>query len=222
MSNFKITFGPEWDTLRKNLQSDTTLERVVPDVSIAILKLHNTLERRVDELFTNKDKLSSVLIGNSKAPSEIGKTFLRYSLQYRFKSVPYTAYNFSTSEVAVKSFIPFRIRDNFIRYTSYGKATAVSTEYRRGKSKLIRRVKGSPFKGFIQNGIVYARVQKRTWNEVPSVANPKGIRAPIQRLFGPSLSTLAAKVYDVDSQVAKAKDKVGDDILTAIIRSYSA
>ncbi len=223
--SFKITPGPEWDILRKSLQTAVTIQKIIPDVTVAILKFHNTLERRVGELFTAPDKLSSVMIGSSRAPSEIGKTFLRYSLQYRSKPIPLSAYEQSTTSVENdKAKIPYRLRPNYVRWTPAKKVRVTKTYVRRGKGVIPRRIKGSRFEGFYQSkggqNWILARKQQATWITYPGVGE-EGTRAPIQQLWGPKLITLASKVYDVDKEVEKAKETLQNDVINAILKSYS-
>jgi len=221
MSSFKITFGPEWEQLRKNLQSSTIAERIVPDVSIAILKFSNVLEGRVNTVFNAPSSINSVRIGNSVSPEKLGNTFLRYSLQYRDKPIPLSKYPYTETRVSANSKYPNRLPNRFVRWTpkSYAFETKVSVQ--KSKNLIAKRGKNYRQKGFVYNGKILAREQKATWKVFPSKF-VEGVRAPFSELYGPSLATLIAKVYDVDPVVAKAKDKVQEDILNAVVRGYNA
>jgi hypothetical protein len=221
MSNFKITFGPEWDKLRKNLQSDEILARIVPDVSLAILKLNNVLEDRVKSIFNAPGSLNSVRIGNTVAPESLGKTFLRYSLQYRDVPIPLAKFPYTETRVSANAKYPNRLSNGFVRWTPKSYAIETKVAIRKGKFLIAKRGNKYTQKGFVNEGRILAREQKATWSTFPS-KNVTGVRAPFSELYGPSLATLAAKVYDVDPVVAKAKERVQEDILDAVIRGYNA
>jgi hypothetical protein len=216
--SFKIDFGKDWDTLRKTLNIDENLQRAIPDISVSILKLHNTLERRVDEQFNAPTKLSSVMIGSSVKPEALGKTFLRYNLQYRDKSIPLAQYGHTETKIpSPNAKVPIRISDRFIRWKPKGYAIQTEVSVRKGKPQIPRRVGGVNAKGFLQYGRILARKQKATWINVQD-----NIRAPYSELYGPSLMTLANKVYDTDKQVANAVDNLQIDIIEALIRNINA
>lgn len=218
--SFKVTFE-EFDFLKKQLKTSPDLNAIVPDVSLAILKFHYTLEDRVQSLYTAKDNLSSVLIGNSKQPSELGNTFLRYSLQYRDKPVKLSEYAYQENVVESETAkYPERMFDGGIKWLYKGYALQVKTEIRRGKPIIAKRGKNYTQKGFLQHGRILARKQKATWREYPT-RRSDGVRAPIVELYGPSLSQLAESTYDKDSIVQNAKDTIGNDILNAAVKWYS-
>ena len=223
MTNFKIDFGKDFDKLKQNLRTETLMQKVLPDFSESILKLHNTMERRIETLFNAPTKLSSVMIGGSIKPELIGKTFLRYSLQYRFKSIKLSDYpHTETSTIDIRNAIPFRKPSGSKGYTPINKAIITRVSMRKGKTILPRRVKGSPLKGFLLHGNIVSRTKKATWIAIPILQGDSstGVRTNLQTLFGKPLSSLALKVYEVDKEVAKAKDNVQQDLELALLRSF--
>jgi hypothetical protein len=221
MSSFKIQFeGLEF--LKKNLSTNSALSHAIPDVSIAILQFHNVLEKRVSTLYTLTDSLDSVRIGHSVQPSQVGNTFLRYSLQYRSKPVPLTKYKYVENAVSSDTArYPRRMPSGNINWVYKGYALQVKTEIRTNSPKIAKRGKGNyRYKGFLQNGKVYARMQKATWSSFPTKFS-NGVRAPYVELFGPTLANLAESTYDKDPIVQAAKDRVGEVILEAFTDWYA-
>jgi hypothetical protein len=225
MSNFKIEFGTDWKILRKQLTTEHIIEKVLPDITDSILKLHNVMEQRVDSVFNAPTKLSSVLLGSSKRPEEIGKTFLRYQLQYRFKPIKLADYPYEVSGfIPVRNAIPFMTKIDTIGYTPVNKARVTTVSIARGKYVVPRRVKRSPMKGFELNGNIVARTKKATWSSIPTDRKDSrsGTRTPLQTIYGAPLDLLAQKVYERDPQVANAVSNLYEEIEVAIMRSFSS
>ena len=220
--SFKIEFGKDWDTIRKSAKTDETLQRAIPDISISILKLHNTLERRITELYNIPGTLSDVMIGSSKKPEALGATFLRYNLQYRDKAIPLAKFPFTIVESASLSKAPLRKEPLGSVHWKQGKYSKdVYTLIRKGSTPSRAR-RGGNFdkrRGFFTGTNIKAREASATWSEFPK-KSVEGTRAPYSTLYGPSLMTVANTVFDKDKQVAKAFDNMQDEILTALAESY--
>jgi hypothetical protein len=214
---FKISIDG-LELLKAGLKTDESLRRVIPDMSLAVLHLHNTLESRVGELFTSKNSLSSVMIGHSIKPDQVGNTFLRYSLQYRRVPEPLANFKTSINNSSSLSAIPWVEANGWVKWTrgEFSKETLVSV--RRGR-KEIPTLRDR--KGFTVNGKIRVRKQDATWRKFPGVALPQGERKGMTKMmFGPTLSELASKVYDKDTQVAAAKEKVTTDMIRAFTNFY--
>lgn len=225
MANFKVQIEG-LDILKKGIQQDETLRKIVPDVSIGILKFHNTLERRVGELFTNKNKLTSVLIGRSVSPASLGKTFLRYSLQYQNKPTPLSDYEVTESDSNSISSAPIRIPPGDVKGGVRWRKGKYSKEYkvavRRGKSK-VQKVYGKKTLAFRTRGknstvLLLAR-KRQTWRVRPT-RGKFGIRTKLSIVYGPSLANLASSTYDKDAQTQKALVTLQNDIIKAFTRYY--
>ena len=229
MSSFKIDFGADWKALRKSCDKDTLIDRITPDVVESILNLHTTLEARVDSLFNVKDKLTTVLIGKNVEKDRISKTFIRYNLQYRFKPVPLSDYKFNTTiDTNNVGLIPFRVSPTFVRRRPAPYSTITTSSISKGRSFIPTGGKASKMKGFVQmtpSGriAIFARTRSNTWKkgQEPSYTNPTGFhgRTKLKLLFAPSLSSLALTVFEVDKDVAKAKDRLIDDIALTLTRT---
>lgn len=205
--------------LKNSLANGASTERLVPEMSLAVLQFHNVLEKRVGEVFTLRTPLSSYLIGKSVKPSAQGKTFLKYSLQYRSRPEPLSNFKYSLKASGSTSLAPVRVNLNFVKNVSGKFSTEIHSEVRKGKEQLVRRKRGSPLKGFHQKGKIYARKQKKTWIERP-YGGSDGERAPIQMLFGPRASLLASKVFDNDPQVKQHFRYMEEKILKSFIEFY--
>lgn len=226
MSNFKIDFGPEWNTLRKNLKENSYLQKAVPDISIAILKFHNSLENRIDELYNVPYGLSKVMVGSSVKPEAIGRTFLRYGLQYRDKAVPLGEYKHIVEDSSSESSAPLRLNNvplGLVVWNRHRWSKKIRMEIRKGKTTGARRGGNfstkSGFKMNAEPSKIFARETDATWSIYPT-KGVRGTRAPYSELYGPSLVTLAGSVFDKDKKVDQAKDTLVDDMLDAITRNF--
>ncbi len=206
------------------LKGDTLLQRNTPFIGASILNLHKVLENRVDTLFNAPSSLSTVLIGKSIKPEAIGKTFLRYSLQYRFVPIPLAKYPYTITSSNSISSAPIRGKNGYVfwRKGKYSKNVKVSV--RKGKPSVARQPGGNFDKrrGFIQGNDIKARLTDKTWSSYPKRFD-LGTRAPYSILFGPSLSDLANKVYTQaekgrDKLVSSAFDKVSETIADSFFR----
>jgi hypothetical protein len=221
--NFKVEIEG-LDVFKKQLSASEALKRVVPDMTLAVLSLHNTLEKRVGELFNTPATLSSVMIGKSVQPSELGNTFIRYSLQYRNKPITLENYNWTeTANNTSLSTAPLRFDRplGLVDWTEGTWSKDIKVEVRKGRKVLASRRGKDNLKGFIQGGKIKARLQKATYKvgEYPTKGKI-GVRAPYSTLFGPSLATLASKVFSVDKEVEKAVDNMQDKIVKAFVGFY--
>ena len=68
----------------------------------------------------------------------------------------------------------------------------------KGKLQVLRR------KNFFEGG--------DTWDSLPTRANLAGERSPYTPIYGPSLSMMAAKVYDTNPYLQKFKDDFGTKV----------
>ena len=97
--SFKVEFQ-ELQLFKNTLKQFGDLKIALPDISTSIQLFHNTLESRVKTVYAVPGNLSSVMVGKSIKPSEVGNTFLRYSLQYQDKSIKLALYPHVESIVA--------------------------------------------------------------------------------------------------------------------------
>lgn len=225
---FKIQFEG-LEVLKKQLKKDVSLKPIIPEVSLSLLKYHNALEQRVTEVFTAKDKLSDVMIGKSVKPAELGGTFLKYSLQYRFKPAPLENFKYILNTVSTPTaYIPFQMPNGKLRYRKSPTSIKVVVEVVKGRKVTARKSKRSAFKGFYVpdsankrtfRNKIFARKQKRSWDEYPSMES-FGKHAPIVRLFGPALSRRAEIIVNKDKQFEKIKNILADEFVTHFLNYY--
>lgn len=239
MSNFKIDFGPEWDALKKQFRGNEAMQSIIPDVSIAILKFHNSLEQRVGAVYAAPGKLSNVMYGRSVNPSLIGNTFIRAGLQYQQKPIPLSAYPFkveanTSSLSAVPTRIPFGDPLGFVKWKRLHVSENYLVAIKRGDYQ--QRTISTKFGGNTQ-GNIYAfgntrggsafggRIVGRytqTWATRPSLG-VKGIHTKSMRTqYGPTLAYLAQIVVNDtnDSTMNKAQDTFYNDIAKAFTNYY--
>ena len=221
---FKIEFGKDWDILRKGFNNNEAIQRALPDISISILKFHNTLERRVQELYNIPGTLSDVMIGSSKKPEALGKTFLRYNLQYRDKPIALAKFPWTSVASDSLSKAPLRREPLGSVHWKEGKYSKdIYVRIRKGSTPSRAR-RGGNFdkrRGFFTGTNIKAREASATWNKFPTKGS-EGVRAAYSTLYGPSLMTVANVVYDKDKQVALAMENMQDEIVNALMRGYDA
>jgi len=221
MSGFKVHLEG-LEVFKKQLKTNSSLDRMIPDMSTAVMKFHNTMERRVGEVFSLKDPLSSVMIGRSVKPEKLGNTLLRFSLQYRYQKVDMSSYRTIVDSSTSISSAPIA-KKGFTKWTKGQHSKRVSVQIRKGKTLVARAGQNYRKKGFMvkdklgRDQIAY-RVGK-TWSTYPT-KGLKGKRAMYKYLYGPSLSRLAEIAYEKDPVVAQAKETLTSDILKSFNNFY--
>jgi len=224
--SFTIKFD-NLEQISKNLSAmpSEALNKVVPDINLAISKFHNTLETRVKSNYTLKRELGSVQIGSlASSKTSIG---LEYELVYKDVPEPLIGYSYKQSDFfTVKNSIPFLTRSGFVKYTPVNKARSVKVNSRNAGSPAIPRVRTKSGRSKFLATVggkkrIMARLTPDTWASMPSFKNPDGIRAPYKELFGPSLATLAEITYTKDRKMEVARDHLADEVRNALIRGMS-
>jgi hypothetical protein len=208
----------------------TSLETFMPNITSSIQLLHNTMEQSIKENYYTPGSLTDVLVGRSVKPVKQGKTFLRYQLQYKVKSISLIDYPNSTVEKDVTNAIPY-MQGGSLQHQPINKArkTTVKVKKRGGLVSFKNKSSFGKFK-VTSKGMrgIYVREQEATWDTYPTGVqkingkwtNVGGKRASYRKLFGPSLAKLAETVYVHDAKVAKAKDRVTTDIINAMASYY--
>lgn len=223
---FVITFdNGDLEKLSNNLTSQNHSSSIIPDVNSAIDKFHNTLANRVSTLYKAPASLDTV---RKKSGSFLtGALSMEYDLVYVQKPITLAKYKLDFKEITLggleegdRNGIPY-FNGTSNRFLPINKAESVRVTIKNGSGGASIKRQRTQFKKFFVKGIneIFVRTQKETWLTIPSpTPYSKGVRTPIKLLFGPSLAELAAIVYDNDSVVDKAKDKVVDDIFTAFTK----
>jgi len=212
--SFTISFdNTEVGNFISNIISDETMRTVSPDISIAFLRLHNTLVDRVAANYTVPFSLDRVFTG----VKSLGKE--GFSMDYIYRSIPLARYPHKEQNTFVKNSIPFAFANGFIKYTPINMAQKTNVTIRRAGGKALPR-QHTAYKKFYapKIGKIFVRLQDATWSRIPSEYDPKGKRAPIKQLFGPTLSTLARITYDFDPKMEVARDTLASDVLDSVLK----
>jgi hypothetical protein len=211
--SFTIDFdNTEVGNFISNIISNETMRTIAPDISIAFLRLHNTLTTQVQKNYKVPFSLDSVFTG-------VKNTSDGFSISYTNKSISLGLYPHKETEVTVKNSIPFGFSNGFVRYTPVNKAVKTVVTIRRAGGRTLPRQRTKYSKFFNPNtGKIYVRLQDATWSKIPSTYDIKGKRASYKELFGPSLSTLASIVYDFDPQMEVARDTLSSETLDAVLK----
>ncbi len=220
MSGFKISLK-ELEFLKQAIRNDTSVERIIPDITAAVQLFHNTLERRVHDVYSANGSLTDVMVGKTVKPLEVGKTFLRYGLQYRFKELELSAFTFSIQRVGLQNpaKVPTRSPTGFVRWKQKHWAFEIKVNIRRDKPVLAQNGRRHSLGGFQQGKSIKARSQKATWKVFPSYG-VKGVRDRYVTLHGPSFSNMARILYDTDPAMQLARAKFEEDSIAAFTRFY--
>jgi len=203
------------------IKKNDAIKEIVPDITIAVLKLHNTLERNVNSTYTNPKLLSTVLLGSSV--QDISKTFLRFGLQYRQVSVPLSDYKMVVSGSTSISAAPMRRADGGITWKLGTWSKTYKSEVVRGKFEQILPYKnrknpaGSKFAFTNFEGSDAIVVRKRQTWQVRPTRGREGIRTKLTEQYGPTLAYLANITYNND---IVAREKATNDIIKAFTDYY--
>lgn len=201
------------------------LDTYVPEVNLAILALHNTIEKRIKESFYAPGSLDSVLVKESLNPFFKSSTQLIYGLEYEKKSIPLEEYPYSIKELEVKNAIPYtKGSSDKVYYLPINKARSVTVKVnKRGSAVKSSRVRTKYKKFLVEGKGIFVRKHKNTWTTFPKMEDGKligGDRAPIQRLYGYPLATLADTMFEHDPYIRTATEKVTDSLIQAMSKYY--
>jgi hypothetical protein len=198
--------------LKKNFSSEKISDSVAFAVNNAILPLHKELEFEIVKQYTfpSDKRLDKVLKPKSASSFKKGTNFIEQGLEYESRPVRLAEFDFRTSKVSVNARFLFRDADDRLRYRK--KSYAEKVEVRVKKSNGYKTVVGNGFGGFLQKrdlsgkdkwlgeekpvrklNNIYQRKQNATW-----IAEPF-LRAPIEVLYGPSLSFVARAIFNRNS-----------------------
>jgi hypothetical protein len=179
------------DELKKEFSKGTLDTKLTPAIGLSILQLHNALSSAIVKNYTTRQRLSSVLVRKSISQVKQGTNFISSGLEYKYKPV------------RLVEFLTNTFTGNINPASKEGIVSVVTIK--RGQPRIVFGKKH--YGGFLQRrgqrvakAQIFERKQKATW------ANGK--RLPIIPLYAPSLSQMASKMYDTDSEVQKVKDSL--------------
>lgn len=214
------------DQLSENLTG-----RIPKKIALGLAEVANGLRAVLGTAVDNRYQLTaetgnldSVLVGRTIIRVKQGKSFIRTGLTYRFKFIPLS--KFSVKEVRVSARAKFGVvkPDGSFRFVEKNYALATRVKVLRKSGFITVRGKRG-FGGFLikptraksnnpQRRGIFERKQRATFL---NPANPVD-RAPIEALFGPSLSQMAGVVLKTDSKVQRYLDTAADIIVKELIK----
>jgi hypothetical protein len=180
-------------------------------------ELNSVLSTQVKATYSIGNRsLNSVLVGGTECNLKRGLGFIEKGLVYQSK--PILLADFPNSTIGTGILSSF-IAPNIFTPELAGKIKRkkqvenIVVNIRKGKQTLIR----GAFRGEVKDKIRLMRRKNfftggETWDELPSRANLLGKRSPYYWVNGPSLSQMAAKVYDTNPYLQKFKDDFGEKI----------
>lgn len=196
---------------------------VVKAVGSVARELHSVLNTQVRATYSIGNRsLNSVLVGGTESNLKRGTGFIENGLVYQ--SAPLKLSDFPVSTIGTGTLSSF-IAPNLFTPDLAGKikrkkqVEAVVVSIKRNSKTL---VKGA-FRGKVKGKLQVLRRKNffsggDTWEELPTRANLAGVRSPYVPVYGPSLSQMAAKVYDTNPYLQKFKDDFGNKIADKIWR----
>jgi hypothetical protein len=227
MANVKVSIAG-FKEIKEFFKTGLELSTHEVELTQSMLMVAATIDRRVKDLYNAPGVPSSMMIGKTIKPEALGKTFLRYGLQYREKEIPLIDYPHMLKEVSVRNAIPFKtLTSEKTYFLPINKAVQVTSKVRKRGGYAVKQTR-TPFKKFlVDNGYmrgIYTRDSKSTWDEVPT-RSPDGKivggrRSSYHQLYGPSLAKLADIVYAHDSEVQASIDNVPETLIASINRYY--
>jgi hypothetical protein len=180
-------------------------------------ELNSVLSTQVKATYSIGNRsLNSVLVGGTESNLKRGLGFIENGLVYESK--PILLADFPNSTIGTGILSSF-IAPNIFTPDLAGKikrkkqVEAVVVSIKRNSKTLIK----GAFRGKVKNKLQVLRRKNffsggDTWDELPSRANLIGQRSPYTPMYGPSLSMMAAKVYDTNPYLQKFKDDFGNKI----------
>lgn len=192
MPNFKISIQG-LEQLKLSLDKKELDRKLIPEIGLSILKLHNALKFAVKENYTIDRSLDSVLKGGSKSNTILGNNLISTSLEYNYKPIDLSKFPYT--------------------YVPGPRGGSVhSVTIKRGVTKIVRGK--SRQGGFVprdRSGKVYRNAFGAQMFERIGKS-----RFPLRVLFGPSLSQMAAKMFDTDSNVHRVEDEITQNLLNIL------
>jgi len=227
MQNVKVTI-PDFKEIKSFFSKGMELSTFEVEFTQAVLLASAAIDKSVKALYNAPGVPSEVMVGKAVKPEALGKTFIRYGLQYREKKIPLIKYPHRETEVSVFNAIPFKTLTSDKKYfLPINKARSVSVNVRKKGGYSLKRQR-TPYKKFlVDNGYmkgIYARDTSETWSELPTRGESGkivgGRRAKYHELYGPSLADLAETVFKYEPEVQKALDNIPEIILNSVAKYY--
>ncbi len=204
--------------IKESFDSKKLSKKLKPVFGLAVRQVHSAISFEIKKRYNTSKELSGVMLGGrTSSDLKYSQTILEESLQY--KDVPINLAHFiSGSEEVVTTNKPawFKGRSGGLHQKNW--ANRVNVEIIRGKKVPVLGLKSYKSRGaFLLRGKhpwkIAIRTTNATWNEPISVSLT---RAPYKQLYGPSLASMANKVFD-SIPVQAAINKMENTIIESFI-----
>ena len=207
--------------LKKDFSSRKLKKQLALGIADAALQLDQALRVAVVDTYNISDSLDKVRVGRSISNVQTGKNVLKTGLQYKFVPIPLSKFFVEERTVTVNNYFKIKRFTHGYRSVKAGTAREVYIKVKRANGKrLVGGRRGN--KGF------YVNPAKRNTGNKPWETGKGTRRAILERkhsstwivnpferdesalLFGPSLSQMAAAVYETDNRVKTVADNFPD------------
>ena len=205
------------DKLKEDFSSRKLKKHLALGIADATLQLDQALRIAVVNTYNISDSLDKVRVGRSISNIQTGKNVLKAGLQYKFVPIPLSKFFVEERTIPANNYFKIKRFTHGYRSIKAGTAREVYVKVKRANGK---RLVGGRYgnKGFYVNPAkrntgnkpweegkgtrraILERKQSSTW-----IINPFE-RAESALLFGPSLSQMAATVYETDDRVKTVAD----------------
>jgi hypothetical protein len=180
-------------------------------------ELNSVLSTQVKATYSIGNRsLNSVLVGGTESNLKRGLGFIENGLVYESK--PLKLSDFPWSTVSTGLFTPFIAPNKFTpglegKIKRKKPVEAIVVSIKRNSKTLIK----GAFRGKVKEKIGIWRRRNYfegglTWDVLPTRDDLDGKRTPYTPIYGPSLSQMAAKVYDTNPYLQKFKDDFGTKV----------
>lgn len=213
MENVKIEFEG-LDNFLKSLNTKKLSKQLEIGIAHASQKLEGDIRAAVVNTYSvSSSDVGKVLLGKARSTQKRGKNLIQNGIEYKYKPKPLNEFPFKEFAVSARSRFALPRAGKGLAFIKQNKAKGVKVAVKRGRYKTVVGNKG--FGGFhksrsstskwaaIQGGRsssrpagIYIREQEATWITEPID------RAPIRRLYGPSLVQMIDSVLDNDPLVS--------------------
>jgi hypothetical protein len=188
------------------LQEALNPKRIKKDISIGVgraaLAIHSELRFAVARQYRAPGDLNSVLIGKTASARDFGRNIIKAELTYTQPSINLARY-MNGVQPTLGNIPPLpKMKQGWVH----------TVEIVRGRRKVVFGKKN--LGGFTPRDSKGTLVRKNGRAIMMERGTDK--KYPVHQLFGPTLASLAMKMYDTDPQVQKAKERATDIILETI------
>ena len=203
----------ELEAFRETLNMNYIKKQAALGVADATRQLHSALSSGVANTYYAPKTLDKVLLGKSIDSVKFGKTILKSGLEYKFEAVPLSKFFEGEVKVPAKSYWKMLKPTGGLR--SVFKSYALAVDVKVTRARKATRVTGKKGLGGFLIDPRRANTGNKPW--ITTHSPPKGLyeregasRKYFKLLYGPSLSQMAATVFDDDKKVNDVVNRFGE------------